>query len=61
MAEVLFDWMGQAAGVRLKIPGYPPGSKAASIAVGPPNYVLRAFVVNLYRNFCRPEPKNEKS
>jgi hypothetical protein len=43
MAEVLFDSMGQAAGVRLKIPGYPPNSKAVSVAVGSPNYFLMAF------------------
>jgi hypothetical protein len=43
MAEVLFDSMGQAAGVRLKIPGYPPNSKAISVAVGSPNYFLMAF------------------
>src|SRR5262249_7745744 len=43
MAEVLFDSMGQAAGVRLKIPGYPPNSKAISVAVGSPSYFLMAF------------------
>jgi uncharacterized protein DUF1549/uncharacterized protein DUF1553 len=43
MAEVLFDSMGQAVGVRLKIPGYPPNSKAISVAVGSPNYFLMAF------------------
>jgi len=43
MAEVLFDSMGQAAGVRLKIPGYPPNSKAITVAVGSPNYFLMAF------------------
>jgi hypothetical protein len=43
MSEVLFDAMGQAAGVRLKIPGYPLNEKAISVAVGVPNYFLRTF------------------
>lgn len=43
MAEVLFDAMGQATEIRPKIPGYPPGTKAISIAMGVPNYFLRTF------------------
>ncbi|MCI0623730.1 MAG: DUF1553 domain-containing protein [Acidobacteria bacterium] len=43
IAESLYDSMGQAAEVSLKIPGYPPGAKAMSVAVGSPNYFLMAF------------------
>ena len=43
IAEVLFDAMGQAADVRQKIPGYPPGKKAISIGVGSPSYFLMTF------------------
>jgi hypothetical protein len=43
MAEVLYDAMGQAAGKRLKIPGYPPGERAINVAVGSPNYFMTAF------------------
>jgi hypothetical protein len=43
IAESLYDSMGQAAEVSLKIPGYPPGAKAMSVAVGSPNYFLIAF------------------
>jgi len=43
MAEVLWDSMGQAAGKRLKIPGYPPGEKAITVAVGSPNYFMTTF------------------
>jgi hypothetical protein len=43
IAEVLWDSMGQAAGKRLKIPGYAPGEKAVTIAVGSPNYFMTTF------------------
>ena len=43
IAEVLFDSMNQAAETRLKIPGYPPGTKALEVAVGAPNYFLMTF------------------
>ncbi|HTM47340.1 MAG TPA: DUF1553 domain-containing protein [Bryobacteraceae bacterium] len=43
MAEVLYDAMGQAAGKRLKIPGYPPGERALHVAVGSPNYFMMTF------------------
>ena len=43
MSEVLFDAAGQVAGKRLKIPGYPPGEKAISVAVGSGNYFMKTF------------------
>jgi hypothetical protein len=43
MAEVLYDAMGQAAGKRLKIPGFPPGERAIRVAVGSPNYFMMTF------------------
>jgi hypothetical protein len=43
MAEVLWDSMGQAAGKRLRIPGFPPGDKAVTVAVGSPNYFMTTF------------------
>lgn len=43
IAESLYDSMGQAAEVSLRIPGYPPGTKAMSVAVGSPNYFLMTF------------------
>lgn len=43
IAEVLWDSMGQAAGKRLKLPGYPPGDRAITVAVGSPNYFLTTF------------------
>ena len=43
MSEVLFDAMGQVAGKRLKIPGYPAGEKAISVAVGSGNYFMKTF------------------
>jgi len=43
IAESLYDSMGEAAEVRLKIPGYPLGAKAMSLAIGSPNYFLMTF------------------
>ena len=43
MSEVLFDAMGQVAGKRLKIPGYPPEEKAISVSVGSGNYFMKTF------------------
>lgn len=50
IAESLYDSMGQAAEVRLKIPGYPPGAKAMSVAVGSPNYFLMTFGRTQFRD-----------
>jgi uncharacterized protein DUF1553 len=50
IAESLYDSMGQAAEVSLKIPGYPPGSKAMSVAVGSPNYFLMTFGRTQFRD-----------
>ena len=50
VAESLYDSMGQAAEVRLKIPGYPPGAKAMSVAVGSPNYFLMTFGRTQFRD-----------
>jgi hypothetical protein len=50
IAESLYDSMGQAAEVSLKIPGYPPGAKAMSVAVGSPNYFLMTFGRTQFRD-----------
>ena len=43
MAEVLLDSMSDAAEAKVKIPGFPLGTRAVSIAVGSPNYFLMTF------------------
>ena len=50
IAESLYDSMGEAAEVRLKIAGYPPGVKAMSVAVGSPNYFLMTFGKTQFRD-----------
>lgn len=50
IAEVLYDSMGQAAGKRLKIPGFPPEEKAIAVAVGSPNYFLMTFGKTQFRD-----------
>jgi hypothetical protein len=49
IAEVLFDSMSQAAKARLKVPGFPPGTRALTIGVGSPDYFFRTFGKTQFR------------
>jgi len=43
IAETLLDAMSTAAEAKVKIAGYPPGTKAIRVAIGAPNYFLMTF------------------
>jgi hypothetical protein len=49
IAEVLFDSMNQAAEARLRVPGFPQGTRAVTVGVGSPDYFFRTFGKTSFR------------